>query len=80
MRMLGDREGRSLAGNGNSKKEAFEREALPHLNALYNMALYMARDAQDAEDLVGTAVFLASEDSDFITGQVISVDGGAWLR
>ncbi len=31
------------------------------------------------EDLVGTAVFLASKDSDFITGQVIVVDGGLWL-
>jgi 3-oxoacyl-[acyl-carrier protein] reductase len=29
------------------------------------------------EDLVGTAIFLASSDSDFITGQTISVDGGA---
>jgi 3-oxoacyl-[acyl-carrier protein] reductase len=28
------------------------------------------------EDLVGVAVFLASEDSSFITGQVINVDGG----
>lgn len=27
-------------------------------------------------DLVGTAVFLASSDSDFITGQTIAVDGG----
>jgi len=30
------------------------------------------------EDLVGTAVFLASEDSDFLTGQSINVDGG-WV-
>ncbi len=30
-------------------------------------------------DLVGTAVFLASKDSDFITGQLIIVDGGNWL-
>jgi len=30
-------------------------------------------------DLVGTAVFLASADSDFITGQVIFVDGGSVL-
>jgi 3-oxoacyl-[acyl-carrier protein] reductase len=28
------------------------------------------------EDLVGTAIFLASSDSDFITGQAIVVDGG----
>ncbi|MFC1868499.1 SDR family NAD(P)-dependent oxidoreductase [Thermodesulfobacteriota bacterium] len=34
---------------------------------------------QEAEDLVGAAVFLASRDSDFITGQTISVDGGNWM-
>lgn len=28
------------------------------------------------QDLVGTVVFLSSEDSDFITGQTINVDGG----
>lgn len=37
------------------------------------------RRAQEPEDLVGTAVFLASEDSDFITGQTIIVDGGEVL-
>lgn len=31
---------------------------------------------EQPEDLVGTAVFLASSDSDFINGQVIYVDGG----
>jgi len=31
---------------------------------------------EEPTDLVGTAVFLASEDSDFITGQFILVDGG----
>jgi NAD(P)-dependent dehydrogenase (short-subunit alcohol dehydrogenase family) len=31
-------------------------------------------------DLEGTAVFLASNDSDFITGQVIVVDGGAVMN
>lgn len=30
-----------------------------------------------AEDIVGTAAFLVSDDADFITGQIISVDGGA---
>lgn len=28
------------------------------------------------EDLIGTIIFLASDDSDFITGQIINVDGG----
>ena len=29
------------------------------------------------EDLVGTMMYMASEDSDFITGQSINIDGGA---
>jgi len=33
-----------------------------------------------AEDLVGAAVFFASDDSDFVTGQILPVDGGSWLR
>jgi 3-oxoacyl-[acyl-carrier protein] reductase len=32
-----------------------------------------------AEDLTGTFVYLASDDSDFVTGQVINVDGG-WVH
>ena len=31
---------------------------------------------QYPEDLVGTAIFLSSAESDFITGQTIVVDGG----
>jgi 3-oxoacyl-[acyl-carrier protein] reductase len=34
------------------------------------------RKALQPEDLTGTAVFLASEDSDLMTGQVLVVDGG----
>ena len=29
------------------------------------------------EDLVGTLIYLCSSDSDFMTGQVLAVDGGA---
>jgi len=32
-----------------------------------------------ASDLVGALIFLASEGSDFVTGQTIIVDGGAWM-
>ena len=32
--------------------------------------------ALEPEDLTGTAVFLASEDSDLMTGQILVVDGG----
>lgn len=35
---------------------------------------------QQPEDLVGTAVFLASSDSDFISGQTILVDGGDYMQ
>ena len=34
------------------------------------------RRVQVAEDLVGAVLFLASRDSDFITGQTLNVDGG----
>jgi NAD(P)-dependent dehydrogenase (short-subunit alcohol dehydrogenase family) len=32
---------------------------------------------QVPEDLVGTLIYLCSSDSDFMTGQVLAVDGGA---
>jgi len=35
-----------------AKKDSFHNEALPHLDALYYAALYMAKDKRDAEDLV----------------------------
>lgn len=34
---------------------------------------------QVPEDLIGTVLFLASGDSDFLTGQTINVDGGTWM-
>ena len=35
---------------------------------------------QQPEDLVGALLFLASSDSDFMTGQSITIDGGTTLR
>ncbi len=35
---------------------------------------------EEPEDLVGTAVFLASKDSDFITGHIFYVNGGATIN
>jgi meso-butanediol dehydrogenase/(S,S)-butanediol dehydrogenase/diacetyl reductase len=35
--------------------------------------------AATAEDIVGTAMYLASSDSDYLTGQVIMIDGGMVL-
>lgn len=51
-----------MSGKGNLDEALIRRRCL--------------RRPEYPEDLVGTAVFLSSEDSDFITGQVISVDGG----
>jgi NAD(P)-dependent dehydrogenase (short-subunit alcohol dehydrogenase family) len=35
---------------------------------------------EEPEDLVGTVIFLASPESDFITGQTINVDGGRFMH
>ncbi|HSE93046.1 MAG TPA: 3-oxoacyl-ACP reductase family protein [Methylomirabilota bacterium] len=42
-----------------------------------NIQMRMLKRAEVPEDLVGTMIFLASDDSDFITGQTLLVDGGA---
>ena len=35
---------------------------------------------QVPEDVVGACIFLASSESDFITGQVLAVDGGSAMN
>ena len=60
-----------LSDTGLQNTQHVEDERIPVRNARA-----FKRDAYP-EDLLGTLVFLASNDSDFITGQSIVVDGGA---
>jgi NAD(P)-dependent dehydrogenase (short-subunit alcohol dehydrogenase family) len=55
---------------------ASQPEFLAAVRQPYNASKAIQRD-QYPDDLVGTIVFLASPDSDFITGQTIVVDGGS---
>jgi 3-oxoacyl-[acyl-carrier protein] reductase len=57
----------------NQKKMLSEEYLAPR-----RQARALKRD-QYPEDLVGTVLFLASGDSDFLTGQTINVDGGTWM-
>jgi len=41
-----------------------------------NVRVRMLKRVEVPEDIVGTLIFLASDDSDFITGQTVVVDGG----
>ena len=46
-------------GRCEGKRAAFEREALPHLDAVYAAALHLARNREDANDLVQETVLRA---------------------
>jgi NAD(P)-dependent dehydrogenase (short-subunit alcohol dehydrogenase family) len=53
-----------------------ENENMPAEGKDANVRMRMLKRAEVPEDIVGTLIFLASDDSDFITGQTIVVDGG----
>jgi NAD(P)-dependent dehydrogenase (short-subunit alcohol dehydrogenase family) len=42
-----------------------------------NIQMRMLKRAEVPEDIVGTFIFLASDESDFVSGQTIVVDGGS---
>ncbi|HEY2615770.1 MAG TPA: SDR family oxidoreductase, partial [Acetobacteraceae bacterium] len=50
-----------------------------HVNAARELAVRSRAIQRDEypQDLLGSLVFLASADSDFVTGQTFAVDGGA---
>ncbi len=47
------------SGTGEDRRKRFEEEALPHLDALYSMALRLARNSDDAGDLLQETILRA---------------------
>ena len=60
---MGDRDivSAAPAGDTAARRQRFETEALPHLDALYAFALKLARSRDDAEDLVSDTILRAFE-------------------
>ena len=57
------------------KRDLFEQTVMPHLNAAYNLARWLTRNGDDAEDLVQEAYLRAFRSFDTFQGQ----DGRAWV-
>ncbi|MBV8847669.1 MAG: SDR family oxidoreductase, partial [Bryobacterales bacterium] len=60
---------------GLTRTEPINRTAQPELISQQREMRSLHRDEQP-EDLVGPVFFLASPDADFISGQILNVDGG----
>ena len=69
----GARSGRSAMDS--AKRSLFEQTVMPHLNAAYNLARWLTRNGDEAEDLVQEAYLRAFRSFDTFEGQ----DGRAWL-
>lgn len=57
------------------KQALFEQTVMPHLNAAYNLARWLTRNGDDAEDLVQEAFLRAFRSYETLEGE----DGRAWL-
>ncbi|MEJ1958309.1 MAG: sigma-70 family RNA polymerase sigma factor [Nitrosomonadales bacterium] len=58
-----------------TKEQRFQAMVLPHLNSAFNLARWLARSHQDAEDIVQEAYLRAFKFFDSFHGE----DGRAWL-
>ena len=59
-------------------QEILNPQAIAHIQAeSVLVGQQIIKRNEQPSDLAGTVVFLASDDSDFITGQTINVNGGA---
>src|SRR5260221_14249213 len=59
----------------NDKRRRFEAQALPHLDAAYNLARWLARSPADADDIVQEAILRAYRGFDGFRGG----DAKPWL-
>jgi RNA polymerase sigma factor (sigma-70 family) len=57
------------------KQALFEQTVMPHLNAAYNLARWLTRNGDDAEDVVQEAFLRAFRSFETLEGE----DGRAWL-
>jgi NAD(P)-dependent dehydrogenase (short-subunit alcohol dehydrogenase family) len=69
----------TIAPGGIMTDNVVEQDDLRGLIALGTATRAIKRE-QVPEDVVGACIFLASAESDFITGQIIAVDGGSAMH
>ena len=62
-----------------SKLELFEQTMIPHLNAAHNLARWLTRNQDDAEDVVQEAYMRAFRFFDGFDPGATNGDGRAWL-
>jgi NAD(P)-dependent dehydrogenase (short-subunit alcohol dehydrogenase family) len=69
----------TIAPGGIMTDNVIEQDELRGMIAMGTTTRAIKRE-QVPEDVVGACIFLASEESDFITGQVLAVDGGSAMN
>ncbi len=54
-----------------------EGQTAPKAFTEFQLKVRSLKRLESPDDLIGTLIYLASSDSDFVTGQTIVVDGGS---